>query len=176
MRRDDTPLTFPGMRAASPTGFAPDWTAWNGEAFVADPSKGAVGSYDAIRCYLWAGMTDPGEPLRRQLLDALPGPARLLRAQGGFAEKIQTRSGAPSGTAPAGFSAALLPYLSALGQPAMAAAQAARIPAPGPAADALVYYDRVLVLFGRGWMDRRFRFAADGRLLPAWSHTCSAKT
>ena len=79
-------------------------------------------------------------------------------------------------TAPAGFSAALLPYLSALGQPAMAAAQAARIPAPGPAADALGYYDRVLVLFGRGWMDRRFRFAADGRLLPAWSHTCSAKT
>lgn len=164
------------LRAASPTGFAPDWIAWNGEAFVADPSKGAVGSYDAIRCYLWAGMTDPGEPLRRQLLDALPGPARLLRAQGGFAEKIQTRSGAPSGTAPAGFSAALLPYLSALGQPAMAAAQAARIPAPGPAADALGYYDRVLVLFGRGWMDRRFRFAADGRLLPAWSSTCSAKT
>ncbi len=58
----------------------------------------------------------------------------------------------------------------------MANAQASRIPAPGPAADALGYYDRALVLFGRGWMDRRFRFAADGRLLPAWSTTCSAKT
>lgn len=164
------------LRAASPHGFAPDWIAWNGEAFVADPGKGAVGSYDAIRCYLWAGMTDAGEPLRRRLLDALPGPARLLRAQGGFAEKIQTRSGAPSGTAPAGFSAALLPYLAALGQTAMAEAQAGRIPATGPAADVLGYYDRVLVLFGRGWKERRFRFAADGRLLPAWSHTCSAKT
>lgn len=163
------------QRAASPHGFAPDWIAWNGEAFVADPGKGAVGSYDAIRCYLWAGMTDAGEPLRRRLLDALPGPARLLRAQGGFAEKIQTRSGAPSGTAPAGFSAALLPYLAALGQTAMAEAQAGRIPATGPAADVLGYYDRVLVLFGRGWKERRFRFAADGRLLPAWSHTCSAK-
>lgn len=164
------------LRAASPHGFAPDWIAWNGEAFVADPGKGAVGSYDAIRCYLWAGMTDAGEPLRRRLLDALPGPARLLRAQGGFAEKIQTRSGAPSGTAPAGFSAALLPYLAALGQTAMAEAQAGRIPATGPAADVLGYYDRVLMLFGRGWKERRFRFAADGRLLPAWSHTCSAKT
>ena len=164
------------LRAASPHGFAPDWIAWNGEAFVADPGKGAVGSYDAIRCYLWAGMTDAGEPLRRRLLDALPGPARLLRAQGGFAEKIQTRSGAASGTAPAGFSAALLPYLTALGQTAMAEAQAGRIPATGPAADVLGYYDRVLVLFGRGWKERRFRFAADGRLLPAWSHTCSAKT
>jgi len=164
------------LRAASPHGFAPDWIAWNGEAFVADPGKGAVGSYDAIRCYLWAGMTDAGEPLRRRLLDALPGPARLLRAQGGFAEKIQTRSGAASGTAPAGFSAALLPYLAALGQTAMAEAQAGRIPATGPAADVLGYYDRVLMLFGRGWKERRFRFAADGRLLPAWSHTCSAKT
>ncbi|MGB3393511.1 MAG: cellulose synthase complex periplasmic endoglucanase BcsZ [Stenotrophomonas sp.] len=164
------------QRAASPMGFAPDWIAWDGKAFVADPGKGAGGSYDAIRCYLWAGMTDPGEPLRRRLLDALPGPARLLRTQGRFAEKIQTRSGFGSGTAPAGFSAALLPYLIALGQTATATAQANRIPVAGPAADALGYYDRVLVLFGRGWMDRRFRFAADGRLLPAWSSTCSAKT
>ncbi|SBV38074.1 Endoglucanase [uncultured Stenotrophomonas sp.] len=162
------------LRAASPSGFAPDWIAWNGKAFVPDPGKGAVGSYDAIRCYLWAGMANPGEPLRRDLLDALPGPARWLRAEAGFAEKIQTRTGAGSGIAPAGFSAALLPYLSALGQPALAAAQANRIPA-GAAAEALGYYDRVLLLFGRGWMDRRFRIAANGHLLPAWSSTCSAK-
>lgn len=164
------------QRAAAPSGFAPDWIAWNGEAFVADPAKGAVGSYDAIRCYLWAGMTDPADPLRRRLLDALPGPARWLRGQPAFAEKVQTRSGSGSGTAPAGFSAALLPYLSALGLPALASAQANRIPAAAPAAEALGYYDRVLVLFGRGWMDRRFRIAADGRLLPAWSSRCSAKT
>ena len=158
-------------RASAPVGFAPDWIAWNGKAFVADPGKGAIGSYDAIRCYLWAGMTDPADPLRRTLLDGLSGPASMLRAQSGFAEKIDTRLGVGTGTPSTGFAAALLPYLSALGQPALAKAQLARIPAAGT----LNYYDRALVLFGKGWMDRRYRFSADGRLLPAWSSPCSAR-
>jgi endoglucanase len=158
-------------RASAPVGFAPDWIAWNGKAFVVDPGKGANGSYDAIRCYLWAGMTDPADPLRRTLLDGLSGPASLLRAQTGFAEKIDTRRGVGTGAPSPGFAAALLPYLSALGQPALAKAQLARIPAAGT----LNYYDRALVLFGKGWMDRRYRFSADGRLLPAWSSPCSAR-
>ncbi len=158
-------------RASAPVGFAPDWIAWNGKAFVADPGKGAIGSYDAIRCYLWAGMTDPADPLRRTLLDGLSGPASMLRAKSGFAEKIDTRLGVGTGTPSPGFAAALLPYLSALGQPALAKAQLARIPAAGT----LNYYDRALVLFGKGWMDRRYRFSADGRLLPAWSSPCSAR-
>ncbi|MEN5265995.1 cellulose synthase complex periplasmic endoglucanase BcsZ [Stenotrophomonas sp. TWI587] len=158
-------------RASAPVGFAPDWIAWNGKAFVVDPAKGGTGSYDAIRCYLWAGMTDPADPLRRTLLDGLSGPVAMLRAQTGFAEKIDTRLGVGSGAPSPGFAAALLPYLSALGQPALAKAQLARIPAAGT----LNYYDRALVLFGKGWMDRRYRFSADGRLLPAWSSPCSAR-
>lgn len=159
------------VRASAPVGFAPDWIAWNGKAFVVDPAKGATGSYDAIRCYLWAGMTDPADPLRRTLLDGLSGPASLLRAKAGFAEKIETRRGVGTGAPSPGFAAALLPYLSALGQPALAKVQLARIPAAGT----LNYYDRALVLFGKGWMDRRYRFSADGRLLPAWSSPCSAR-
>ncbi|MEN5101346.1 cellulose synthase complex periplasmic endoglucanase BcsZ [Stenotrophomonas sp. TWI377] len=159
------------VRASAPVGFAPDWIAWNGKAFVVDPAKGATGSYDAIRCYLWAGMTDPADPLRRTLLDGLSGPVSLLRAQAGFAEKIETRRGVGTGAPSPGFAAALLPYLSALGQPALAKVQLARIPAAGT----LNYYDRALVLFGKGWMDRRYRFSADGRLLPAWSSPCSAR-
>ena len=53
----------------------------------------------------------------------------------------------------------------------LAKVQLARIPAAGT----LNYYDRALVLFGKGWMDRRYRFSADGRLLPAWSSPCSAR-
>ncbi len=157
-------------RASAPVGFAPDWIAWNGKAFVVDAGKGALGSYDAIRCYLWAGMTDPADPLRRSLLDGLSGPLSMLRAQTGFAEKIDTRLGVGTGAPSPGFAAALLPYLSALGQPALAKAQLARIPT-----GTLNYYDRALVLFGKGWMDRRYRFSADGRLLPAWSSPCSAR-
>ncbi|MGV8960521.1 MAG: cellulose synthase complex periplasmic endoglucanase BcsZ [Stenotrophomonas sp.] len=159
------------VSASAPAGFAADWIAWNGTAFVVDPGKGAVGSYDAIRCYLWAGITAPADPLRRGLLEALPGPAAMLRAHGSFAEKIETRRGVGTGVPPPGFAAALLPYLTALGLPGLAKAQLAII----PAATTLRYYDHVLVLFGKGWMDRRYRISADGRLLPAWSSACSAK-
>ncbi|WP_312706584.1 cellulose synthase complex periplasmic endoglucanase BcsZ [Stenotrophomonas sp.] len=160
------------LEAGAPLGFAPDWQAWNGKTFVTAPDKGDIGSYDAIRCYLWAGMVDPADPLRRRLLQTLSGPAAMLRAEGRFAEKIQVRSGVGNGTAPVGFAAALLPYLSALGQSATLRSQQARVAAAGD----LNYYERVLVLFGKGWMDRRFRFSADGRLLPAWSTPCSANT
>ncbi|MCD9027073.1 cellulase [Luteimonas sp. BDR2-5] len=160
------------IAGSAPAGFAPDWVAWNGQSFVTEPTKGATGSYDAIRVYLWAGMTSPRDPLHKRLLAAIPGPARLIAAQGAFAEKIDTRQGVASGPAPAGFAAALVPYLVASGEPALARRQAALIPT-GPAADALHYYDRCLVLAGKGWMDRRYRFSEDGRLQPAWSPKCS---
>ncbi|WP_435012226.1 cellulose synthase complex periplasmic endoglucanase BcsZ [Xanthomonas arboricola] len=165
------------LRESAPVGFAPDWTAWDGERFSPDPKRGNVGSYDAIRVYLWAGMLDAGEPLRSGLLRDLSGPADLLAAQTPFTEKIDTARGVGSGALPVGFSAALLPYLSAMGQPALLKAQAQRIPAAAQAAAAaLPYFERTLALFGQGWLENRYRFAADGRLLPAWrTPACSAK-
>lgn len=156
-------------RGSAPAGFAPDWIAWNGRDFVIEPDRGAIGSYDAIRCYLWAGMTAPADPLRKELLEALSGPAAMLRAEGRFAEKVDTRVGVGTGTPPPGFAAALAPYLCAMGEGALAHAQLAQVPAP----TAMGYYDRVLALFGRGWMDQRYRFSAEGRLHPAWSTPCS---
>lgn len=165
------------LRESAPVGFAPDWTVWDGERFSPDPKRGNVGSYDAIRVYLWAGMLDAGEPLRSGLLRDLSGPADLLAAQTPFAEKIDTARGVGSGALPVGFSAALLPYLSAMDQPALLKAQAQRIPAAAQAAAAaLPYFERTLALFGQGWLENRYRFAADGRLLPAWrTPACSAK-
>ncbi|WP_426803193.1 cellulose synthase complex periplasmic endoglucanase BcsZ [Xanthomonas campestris] len=166
------------LRDSAPVGLAPDWTVWDGKAFSPDPQRGNVGSYDAIRVYLWAGMLDAGEPLRTKLLQDLSGPMDLLAAQGNFAEKIDTTRGVGTGAAPVGFAAALLPYLSALRQPALLKAQAQRLPAAAqPAAAALPYYERTLALFGQGWLENRYRFAADGRLLPAWrTPACSART
>lgn len=156
-------------RGSAPAGFAADWIAWNGSDFVVERDRGAGGSYDAIRCYLWAGMTAPADPLRKELLQALSGPASMLRVEGRFAEKVDIRHGVGTGTPPPGFGAALAPYLCALGEGDLARAQLAKVPAPGR----MGYYDRVLALFGKGWMDRHFRFSADGRLQPAWSRPCS---
>lgn len=162
------------IHGSAPAGFAPDWIAWNGKAFVTDPAKGGIGSYDAIRTYLWAGMVDAADPLRNRLLSGLDGPLRMLQERGHIAEKIDRLTGHGSGNGPAGFAASLLPYLAALEQPALLASQAALIPS-GQAAESLSYYDRMLVLFGQGWHERRYRFSADGKLLPAWSPQCPPK-
>ncbi|WP_244943654.1 cellulose synthase complex periplasmic endoglucanase BcsZ [Xanthomonas massiliensis] len=158
---------------SAPVGFVPDWTLWDGKAFVNDPAHGAMGSYDAIRVYLWAGMTAAADPLRAGLLAALSGPQQMLKSQGYLAEKVDTRNGAGSGRAPAGFAAALLPYLDALGEGALLASQRNALPS-GSAAEALPYYERALVLFGKGWSEGRYRFSTDGQLLPAWRDACSA--
>lgn len=160
--------------AASPHGFAPDWLAWrtSGGAGI-DPEKGDAGSYDAIRIYLWAGVTSPRDPLAKPLLGALGGMRRALDAADLPPERVATQTGETAGTGPVGFSAALVPYLSALGDEAGVAAQARRIAAmraaANDAAQPLAYYDQVLLLFGVGWAEHRYRFDERGRLMPNWT-------
>lgn len=160
--------------AASPHGFAPDWLAWRTPGKVGiDPVKGDIGSYDAIRTYLWAGVTSPRDPLAKPLLAALGGMRQAARSAAVPPERVATQTGETAGTGPVGFSAALVPYLSALGDETDAAVQAQRIAAMRAAANAakqpLAYYDQVLVLFGVGWAQHRYRFDEQGRLVPSWS-------
>lgn len=159
---------------ASPLGFAPDWVGLEQGAIVQAPKRDWIGSYDAIRVYLWAGMIDRADPLRARWLKATSGPINMLQAQGGLSERIDTRTGQGYGAAPAGFYAALLPYLQAHRQPHMQQRIAARVPEPSSdEAGKLPYYERTLVLFGRGFADGRWSFGAAGTLHPAWEGTCS---
>lgn len=160
------------LRGSAPLGFAPDWTDWDGKAFVVDAQYGATGSYDAIRCYLWAGMLAPADNGRTALLQALNGPLALLKSGDALPEKIDTRNGASAGSTPIGYAGALLPYLQAQQQSSALAAQLRRVQAAFNAAGqtSLPYYERVLILFGQGWLENRFQFAGDGRLLPAWGN------
>lgn len=161
------------LEGCTPAGFAPDWTEWNGQVFVPDRLHGVTGSYDAIRVYLWAGVTDPADPLAERCMACLGGPARMLRERGRLAEKINTATGVGQGDGPAGFAAGLLPYLAARGDDAAIRTQLALIPPTGsPEAEQLPYYERMLLLFGKGHFDGRYRFAADGQLVPAWSSAC----
>jgi endoglucanase len=58
----------------------------------------------------------------------------------------------------------LLPLFAALDRPDALRKQMARLQAHPPAADA--YYEQALTLFGLGWQEGRFSFAADGSLAP----------
>ena len=157
------------LRQTAPHGFAPDWASWRDGAFVVDPVRGATGSYDAIRCYLWAGLLSPRDPLFRAQMQALQGPLRRLRGGAPMWEKIDTRSGAGEGEGGYGFRAALVPYLLAQGERTLAQALQSSLPThEQQRSDAPAYYAQMLTLFGRGWAEGRYRFAADGRLQPRW--------
>jgi endoglucanase len=75
--------------------------------------------------------------------------------------------------APPGFSAAVIPYLSVLGDAALAKAQmdhlmSTRNPANGLYGKDGAYYDQNLSLFATGWVEQRYRFDRNGKLQAKW--------
>ena len=153
------------LRESAPAGLAPDWVGYDGgsRSFRIDAPEG---SYDAIRVYLWLGLTAPQDPARAALLAHFVPMAGVVERAGVPPETIDVRSGQVQGDGPVGFSAALLPFLQALERPAALARQLQRLHAEPPAPDA--YYGQSLALFGQGAHQGRYRFDTDGSLLPAW--------
>lgn len=163
------------IRVTSPRGYAPDWAAYQNGQFVVDPRNGDVGSYDAIRVYLWAGMASASDPLARPWLDALGGMRESVAQTGFPPEKVSTISGAASGEGPLSYWGALAPYFKALNDErglGLARTHLDALVAPPGAGREPVYYDRVLGLFGGGFIDGRYRFDENGRLLPNWRSAC----
>ncbi len=172
--------------ASSQKGFAADWTGYRADArrplqFAADPVTGPIGSYDAIRVYLWAGMTATNDPLAAPLMQALRGMDTALKSQAVPPEFVDLTTGKGRGVGPFGFSAALQPYLTVLGSTDAMTQQVTRsrqmlaqsltpemlIKGPPP------YYDHVLSLFGLGWTDNRFHFLRNGQVQLKWQTKCS---
>ncbi|OWY40155.1 endo-1,4-D-glucanase [Xenophilus sp. AP218F] len=157
----------------APAGFAPDWAAYlPGKGWQPDADSGAIGSYNAIRVYLWAGILSPQTPLRAQLLRAYQPMAEWVAQQGLPPEKVDVRSGKGEGKGPAGFSAALLPFLKASGQRQALQSQQLRLQASPGSERPDAYYEHVLTLFGQGWMDGRYQFQRNGEVKPAWEGAC----
>jgi endoglucanase len=160
------------LKARAVRGFVDDWVAYDARAgFVTDPVRGAIGSYDAIRVYLWQGLLDPRDRAGASL--ALDGAYDYWRARGRVPERIDTRrpsAQAPPG--PVGFLAVLLPRVARDDDAALLArltgaierARDGRLYGRPP-----TYYDQNLILFAQGFVEGRYRFAADGRVVPAWT-------
>ena len=157
-----------------------DWVAYNtksGFAPASGPgqmsSAGAVGSYDAIRVYLWAGMADSASAGSRALLEALDGMEAYLGSHAVPPERVASDGSAVGANGPVGFSAALLPYLDAVGKTRSLEQQQTRVNAARNMATGLygqgqAYYDQNLVMFGKGWEQHRFRFGSEGELKVTW--------
>jgi endoglucanase len=165
-------------REVAPHGLFPDWVAWREGGFAPDPVHGSKGSYDAVRVYLWNGMLAPGDALAAPLAAAGRGMLALTKARGAVPEVVDSaaRDGAVTNSGPVGFSGALLPAALRAGDEALGAALSARIAAAarGPLyGEPPRYFDHNLLLFGLGFAEGRYRFAADGALEPRWSSPCA---
>jgi endoglucanase len=163
------------VTSTAPHGFSPDWVMYKrDQGFVADQASKGESAYNAIRVYLWAGLLAPDAPGRAAVLDTFRPLADFVAAHGFPPERVDTQTGAAaSHEGNAGFSAAVAPYLAALGRNELAQAQVQRtrmLAAQSP----LGYYSQVLTLFGLGYLDGLYRFDATGAVVPAWTSTCPA--
>lgn len=159
---------------SAPAAVAGDWVTWDPEeGFVYDDKGKGIGSYDAIRVYLWIGMLHEADPDRRALLDHYRPVLELFDDAGRPPEFIDIESRETRGVGPGGFSASYLPFMKAWGKASAVAQQQVHL-ARGLAKDSTRYYDQVLKLWGLGWMEKRFRFSESGRLIPAWTEGCRA--
>ncbi|MDX8378719.1 MAG: cellulose synthase complex periplasmic endoglucanase BcsZ [Gallionella sp.] len=155
---------------SSPKGYAPDWTIYDATQGFLHDEKNSIGSYNAIRVYLWAGMLSPDTPERSLLLDALKPMAQLIDKRGSPPETINTITGATNNTGPSGFSAAMIPFLQAEGYTKAAEQQLMNIKAKPISNDR--YYDQVLSLFALGWHENLYRFDSRGNLTLRWISLC----
>lgn len=171
------------VKSEGGSGFAMDWVeagpdgvravAASAEQTAGQKGSQAVGSYDAIRVYLWLGIADPATPGEHEMLQSLPAMAKYLNTPGAPPLEVDAKGSVVRENGPVGFSAAVEPYLLAEGAKAAAQVQSDRLralrdPSSGLFGAPPAYYDQNLVLFSQGWLEHRYRFRSDGRLVVPW--------
>lgn len=170
------------LAQSSSAGFAMDWVL-AGDKVIPTPSPqllaqgkadaSALGSYDAVRVYLWLGMADNSTPGVRESLRALGGMSKYLSANAIPPLEVNGVGITLRSEGTVGFSAAVIPYLNALAKKEEAKAQMNRLDASLDSSTGLYgrgaeYYDQNLILFSGGFTQGRFRFDREGRLKLQW--------
>ncbi|WP_028865780.1 cellulose synthase complex periplasmic endoglucanase BcsZ [Psychromonas aquimarina] len=160
------------IRRTMPKGFSPDWATLQDKRYLSDRKTADVGSYNAIRTYLWAGMLNDAVPEKTALIQLMQPMVTAVQSNQVPPESVNTKTAKYHNRGNPGFSAALLPLLVSAEQPLLAKQQAERAQNELQRDTAGHYYDNVLALFGEGWYQKRFRFAVNGQLQPNWNSTC----
>lgn len=165
------------LREGAPGGLQHDWLIWDpAQGFGIDPISGSVGSYDAIRVYLWVAMLPKEDPDREALLRSTGGLWSHWKVRGTLPERVDPRSDLPGrGRGPPGFVAVLIAQ--ALAREDREAARAlesllAETWAEGLYGRPPAYYDQNLILFARGYVEGRYGFGAGGSLETRWEGAC----
>ncbi len=172
----------PMLRGGSGSGFAMDWVAAGTtvrpsaspvQLARGEQSAEPVGSYDAIRVYLWIGVADKDTPGLAALLARTSGMGAYLKTHVTPPLEVNATGQVRNNEVSAGFSAAIIPYLHALGLRNEERTQMNRLGAMRDGATGLfgkqpVYYDQNLAMFATGWTEQRYRFDRGGKLVVRW--------
>lgn len=152
------------ITGSSPRGICADWVWFDGKEFSQDVTGEAQGrgGYNAIRTYLWAGMLHASSQFYQPQLKLLAPMAELVQSRGTPPEYIDPWTLEVQGDGPAGFSAALLPFLQAQKRLQGLQQQLQRLQTQPvrPAA----YYEQCLSYFSDAWRRGSFAFDAQGNL------------
>ncbi|MEY2342350.1 cellulose synthase complex periplasmic endoglucanase BcsZ [Acidithiobacillus sp. IBUN Pt1247-S3] len=159
----------------APNGFSPGWVAYDENRGFFPAPQGVYGSYNAIRVYLWAGMTDPSTIGAKAVLDALWGMALYMQSNDLPPLKVNVLTGKGEGIGPSGFSAAIIPFLARYQMQKSISIQLQRLarekdPNTGVYGRPPVhYYNQNLALFALGWYDHAYRMGPHGNVHPSWA-------
>lgn len=143
-------------------GLYPDWLEYeNGETIQSDPT----GDYDAIRIYLWLGLTADSDPVYKSIIHQINPFLDHIEATGYVPERWHLRTGEFDQTkGPAGFQYALAPLLQ----------RNNRAPVPLPKLPKQSdtekwkhygYYNGLLSLFSQAFIENRFQIRKNGQLV-----------
>lgn len=159
------PSSLTLLKESAPRGFSPDWVTYRaGKGFIGYEKNGHLGSYNAIRVYLWAGMMHEKDPERKPLLSRFAPMKEYIEESGRVPEQVNTFTGVTKNTGPIGFSAAMLPFLLSSGSDRGLVSELSRLIERPLSEDLKSYYNQVLGLFGLGWYQKKFCFSAQGQL------------
>ncbi|MGD9725790.1 MAG: cellulose synthase complex periplasmic endoglucanase BcsZ, partial [Nitrospiraceae bacterium] len=153
---------------SAPHGISPEWAIWDANSgWQPDPETRGLGSYNAIRSYLWTGMSRDDPAFERLALGFLPWLHWV--AQHGHAPESLNAQKAPSSqpmpaAGPPGFDGAALLLADSLRFSSLSRHLNKRLE-PSLGSKSPGYYSHALLLFGLGWIEGRYRFATDGSLL-----------
>ena len=160
------------IKETMPKGSSPDWVEWNKHKFQNDKQTKAVGSYNAIRTYLWAGMLPNSDKNKATILNIMHPVVLELEKGRGMPEIFNTQTGKIKNKGGVGINAAILPLLAAVESTQIADEYAKGIEDLLPTIEKDSYYNSVLTLFGLGWYKGVYQFGTDGSVIPSWTHVC----
>lgn len=154
--------TVRALVRTAPAGYSPDWAKIDkaGKLIAPEGDDYTIGSYNAIRVYLWTAMLSPEDPAYDVLMRRFDPMRQLTERMNMPPEKVNILTGQANQAGSPGFAACLLEMLGKSKTADYLRTVIASEPIIGEN-----YYRNVLMLYGAGFDQKLFRFDRDGRLV-----------